>query len=767
MKHRIRLLPALMFGSICQQSWALAVLADGAQDALLEVTVNGDKQQAWSLVKLNGDGSPWAKASDLQSWGIPLAALSGSVPPEPEAFVSLNELPGVHATVDRADSELIVDVQPALLHAHEIHLDRVSPRPTASPPAVFFNYQIGAERQADIDQLRAATELGWSYANWVASSAWYETAGDGPRDSLRLNSTLTADYPAAQSTLQLGDTYATLGTSAAAVRIAGVSWGTNFSITPNFISFPLPTVSNVAATLDAVEVYVNGVKTQNLTVPGGPFTISDLPVSTGAGEVTVVTHDLQGHAQSFTQSYYVSPQMLQAGLMAWDFQLGAKRLDYGTDSNDYAGWVASGGERYGISDKLTAQWHIDADDTGAALGAQWLAVAPNDALLTLSPGCSAVAGAVGCLVAAGYERQLTVLSYGTEAQVATPHYTPVAAALLPTTPRWQVYSHIQGGGVFGTSLSLGGTWCEAASDAHTLNLNLTASKTWIGAGHIDLVFNRTLGGSAASSYVALIYTYRIDNHHSASASTFSNNGQAGAEATLQRNAPAGDGFGYLVRAGEDGSVEGFASAQWNGDKSSLSGIAEREGTASSVSGQVSGAVLWFGDDVFVTRRLDRSFAVVHAENLADIPVYLDNQPVTHTDRAGLAVLPGLRPFEANGVDLDLTTVPASLDTPQTHFDAIPYRRGGVFVEVPVRLGASIKLMLETGKPVPAGARILGAKGGAPVGNDGNAYIEGVAGNNALQVTWAGGQCHSVLRLPVTSRTDALDDVVRLACVATH
>lgn len=759
---------AFLAGSFCQQATAVALLADTAQEALLEVTVNGEKQPAWVVVRLNTDGAPWVRRADLTGWGVQMLDETATGASTTDTLVDLNALPGVHGSVDHASSQLVVEVQPALLHRHEFHTDRVATPPSSSPPAVFVNYDVGGQRQTVADELRANTEVGFAYGNWVARTSWLDSWDAGRVANLRLDSTLTADFPAGRTTLQWGDTFARLGTNAEAVRVAGASWGTNFSITPTFITVPLPSISSVTANSSTVDVYVNGAKMQQLNVPGGPFTVTGVPVTTGAGELTLVTHDLEGHSQTFTQSYYVPPQMLEQGLSAWDGEVGTKRLDYGAQSNDYQGWLAAVGQRYGVSDRLTTQWRFESDDTGPAFSAQALVLSPFDGLVSLGSSCAAVSGHRGCLLGGGYDRESALIGYGAALQYATADYVPVAAALRAEVPRWQQSFHLQGRGVFGISLLLGETWAQAANGTHPINLNLTLGKTFKGGGHLDLLVNRGMG-SGGSSYVSLIYTHSLDGARSVSATAYSANGEAGTQAALQRNLPAGNGFGYLLRAGQEAGegAEAAAGGEWNGDSLMVSGTAQRQDGRSSVSAEVSGAALWFAGDGFLARRVDRSFAVVHVGDVAGLPVLLNGQEVARTDSRGLAVLPDLRPFESNRVDVDIDDLPLSLYVPQTHFDVVPYRRGGADLDVPVWLAAPVRLMLDGERSVPAGARVQRAGGSDPVGRDGQAFIQGLAGDSVLLVTWIGGRCQARLHLPLRTTGQDPGEEATLRCDSVH
>ncbi len=729
-----------------------------AQEALLEVSVNGTRQADWSLLEIAADGTVWVRRADLQRWGVQLAEDSPLARLAADAFVRLNQVPGVSATVDRSVSRLDVTVQPALLRSHGYKAGAAAPVPTHSPPGAFVNYDVSATRTAGADLLRAATETGVVAGNWVARSAWSATAQNEGGKNLRLDSNLTADFPRTRTSLQVGDTFARLGTNADAVRVGGVSWGTDFSITPTFITVPLPNVSNLTGAPGTVDLYVNGSKTQQLNVPGGPFTIAQVPVTTGAGELTVVTHDLLGRTQTLTQSYYIAPQMLQAGLSAWDAQVGAKREGYGLRAGDYRGLLAAAGERYGVSDRLTAQWRVEGDETGAAVGAQWLALTPHSALVTVAPSCSDAAGGTGCLLDLAYERDSLSHGYGLDVSAGTPHYTPVAAALRAAPQRFQVFSHAQAALPYAVSVTLGGTWREEITGAHTLSVNFALGKTFVGRGHLDLGVSR-FTGPVASSYVTLIYTQSVGQERSVSATASVSDGRAGGAATVQKSLPAGDGFGYTLRAARDTVTGADAIAQWNGDAVAVAALAQSQAGQSAQGIEVSGAALWFDRAVFLARRLDESFAVVDAPGLAGIPVYLNGQPVTHLDADGHAVLPDVRPYETNKVALDLTRVPLSLDVPQALFDVVPYRHGGVVVDVPVQLSATLRLRLPDGGWVPAGARVLQGHGSTPVGTEGTAFVAGTRGDHTLDVQWHDGRCRAHLRLPVVEA-----DRVELACV---
>ena len=88
----------------------------------------------------------------------------------------------------------------------------------------------------------------------------------------------------------------------------------NFATDPNFVTFPLPTIGGLAEWNSVAEVFLNNTLRVSEEVPAGPFEIDNLPVVSGAGEVQLRVTDLLGREQFLTQSYYVSPRLLKAGL---------------------------------------------------------------------------------------------------------------------------------------------------------------------------------------------------------------------------------------------------------------------------------------------------------------------------------------------------------------------------------------------------------------------------------------------------------------------
>ena len=171
-----------------------------------------------------------------------------------------------------------------------------------------------------------------------------------------------------RTTLLVGDAVSTPGWWGRALRFGGVQFGTNYALQPGFATYPLLAVSGLATVPGTADILVNNVRVAEQNVPSGPFTISNLPTMTGAGELNLVVRDAFGQQRVVTQPFYIAPQLLRPGLTEFSIGAGAERLDYGIKTLDYGGAYASGWARHGINEVLTGELRGEADEHVTAAG---------------------------------------------------------------------------------------------------------------------------------------------------------------------------------------------------------------------------------------------------------------------------------------------------------------------------------------------------------------------------------------------------------------
>jgi outer membrane usher protein len=113
----------------------------------------------------------------------------------------------------------------------------------------------------------------------------------------------------------------------------------DFSLRPDLVTFPLPSVSGVAAVPSTVDVLVNGNRLLSQQVKAGPFQIPQLPVVTGAGTVSMAVTNALGQQVNVELPFYASSSLLKPGLQTFSAAAGLVRNNWGLVSNDYHGFA--------------------------------------------------------------------------------------------------------------------------------------------------------------------------------------------------------------------------------------------------------------------------------------------------------------------------------------------------------------------------------------------------------------------------------------------
>jgi outer membrane usher protein len=230
-----------------------------------------------------------------------------------------------------------------------------------------------------------------------------------------------------------------------------------------------------------------------------------------------------------------------------------------------------------------------------------------------------------------------------------------------------------------------------------------------------------------------------------------------AYASVQRNLPEQEGWGYRVRVSQsdadmaENSVSGEAGLARNAPYGSYGLEAATFEDFDAYRATLSGGVGTLAGHTFASRRLSSSFAIVEA-GAGDIDLLVNNRLAGRTNAEGFAVLPYLQPYQNTIVSIDATNVPMDVEVHSGEFRAAPYYRSGVLIPLDARRtrSAVVPLVLADGKPVPAGAIARLASGGAefPVGKKGVTFLSQLQpGANAVDVRWDGRRCRAAVTLP--------------------
>ncbi|HKY90646.1 MAG TPA: fimbria/pilus outer membrane usher protein, partial [Nevskiaceae bacterium] len=201
---------------------------------------------------------------------------------------------------------------------------------------------------------------------------------------------------------------------------------------------------------------------------------------------------------------------------------------------------------------------------------------------------------------------------------------------------------------------------------------------------------------------------------------------------------------YRLRAQTGHDPRAAAEGAWNGQRGGITAAVDHDERGTELRAGTTTRFAWLGPDVFWTRPGPDGFAVIDADGLADVGVLQEHRLAATTDDRGLALLPGLRPWQRNIVGLVDADIPIEANVDTLEQVIVPEQRGGVRIAFPVRAqgGTGVRLVMPDGSLLPFGTTVRDPMTNVtlPLASDGTAWWALGEMPATLQVTIPGRQC---------------------------
>lgn len=660
-------------------------------------------------------------------------------------YYDLDRFPELDYAIDHCNQTLSVDA------ARLMAKSRVSMRPTdALTERGAPRSETGGFVQIDSQYSRFADEGTTStlaYAGLFGANQQIEGSAlfDDDR-GIRLDTFWTIPDPQRLQTLRVGDAITDPGPLGAARRFGGIQWGTDFTLQPSFVSFPLPSARGLALLPSTVDVYVNDVLRGQTEVPAGPFEITDLPGLTGDGRLRLVVTDLLGRSQLLEYDIYTATRLLRGGLSEYSLTAGFPRESYGVRSGDYGEAFASAVYRRGLSDNLTIETQAEASQERYTAAAGYALLLPG--LGTIGTSLAAAGGdSHGGQLRVGAERIGPVWSLRAEWQETSRGFLRIGETQPPSRSRSIAGASWQRPGIG----SLSASWLdELTGSGERLNgLLLGYNPPSLLGFHVSLNARYDFETSERHS-AFLLLSRRLGARAHVGATMQLQDSRTTAGVQLSRN-PAGPLGWYARAAHTQGELQrSTGSLGYTHERASLSAAIEDFDGEQAYRAGVRTGIVALGRDLFWTRPLAGPFAIVDTGGTGGVRVFSENHPVGDTDDRGLLLVPDLRAYQANRVSVrdDDYALDARIDRFAERIVAPGF--GGVRVPFRARGGVAqrLRLQLPDGTAPPAGADIVNLATGQTgfLGFDGAATLEAAPGSYHLQVRWMDGACIADVRL---------------------
>ncbi|MBC6907028.1 fimbrial biogenesis outer membrane usher protein [Saccharophagus sp. K07] len=754
----------------------------------LELVING-KPVAISAV--NKQESKWfIPASDLRAAGVKLHEAS-------LGFVDVTNIEGASVSYDEAQQRLLITLPASYLPEQTVGPKKSRPQITPGNAGAMLNY--------DLYTTRTNLDRSWNFSAWhdlvlfgssvfVTSTGIYRddpalTRGEG---YTRFDTRLQYDNTDQLWTLSLGDVINGGNYWTRSLRMGGLRFSRDYSIDPQFVTYPVPEFFGEAALPSSVELLINDRKRLKEDIEPGPFVVDVPTYISGAGVAQVVTKDVLGRTQIQEVNFYVSSQLLKPGLFDYDVSVGYPREHFGLMSDQYDNHLATSTRlRYGATDWFTPEvvaqtykdlhllgagttWrlgrfgilelsanHSDTDQNNAwqkGFGYQYQRGGMGFALRNIIrdrgyADLSRVGGANPALreVQASVsfsQGELGNFSFGyfrLDYEDRNPSTTVVVPQnLVPSMNNASIFQPSEQQKERQKNQFFNFTWSRGFSRG--VNVLATAARDFDSSK-----FDWSLSISFPVDYAGYFSASRRENQR----------GSDTKQVSLQKTAPYAGGLGWHFSYLDTDPV-GYHQMMFNWrDKYANTSIGSYgSNLLRNYYLGVTGGLVMMDWNVFATREIYDSFALVDT-SLPDVPVYVGQRFAGNTNRKGKALVTDLSSYATNKISIDPINLPAQTIYESTEQYVVPARRGGLKLTFPVQTthSALVILVNKKGEYLPMGAQIRVQRGNESknaderviVGWDGEIFLQDF--DQPVDLVWEEGNCVVLAVPPDLSHSD--------------
>lgn len=713
------------------------------------------------------DGQYFVASADLQRAGLPADKL-------PVGEVNVSSLASVRSSYDSTGQRLLLTVPNDWLPEQALVLGKRDSRVKAlSGTGALLNYDVYASNtQNSGSQATAWHELRIFSGSYSLSStgtfrqafSGYGSENDGYR---RYDTTLTGTDEDDVLSWSAGDVVSDALSWSSSVRMGGVSFGRDFTLRPDLITYPLPAFSGEAAVPSTVDVFINGYRTGSTDLQPGPFTLTNLPYVNGSGDAVLVTTDALGRQVSTTLPFYVASELLKPGLSDGAITLGSLRRDYGLENFSYGPAAASGSYRYGISDFWTMESHAEGAESLALGGLGTLVKLGSFGVVNGAYSRSEMRGKGGQQINWGYQYNTDWFNIGTQhshrdrtfgnlALYDSPDlydddHQPIAS-LSRSTDQYSLSFNM---GDYG---NIGAAWIDVRSfdDEKTQLLNLSWSKNLWGNSSFYLAASHDPATSGWTMALSLQVPFGTQDNVAFSVENTPDAGNT-QRVNYSHAMPSDGGFSWNMAYAHQSQTDDYQQATlgWRNNKVELQGGAYGQRNGYTQWGELTGSLVMMDNTLFAANRVNDAFVVVSTDGHRDVTVNYENQPMGTTDDDGYLLISGVSSYYRASYSINTLNLPADTALKHTEQRIALRRHSGYLLDFPMdqQRVASVVLHDEAGRPLPVSSQVYRRlQPPVPVGYDGIAYLEDLHDVNPLTITTPDGK-RCTVTLTLAQKTD--------------
>ncbi|WP_405048924.1 fimbria/pilus outer membrane usher protein [Rhizobium rhizogenes] len=752
----------------------------------LEVYINDVSTELIATFRQNDAGSLLIEPEQLKNIGIsPVESAAGD-----DGWIDVSRLPDVVTRYDESTQSVHFTLPTAARASKVIDAsgrsveeedEDVQDKATGDFGGL-VNYTIygssGGNKWSDLTDFNGVSALLESRVfgplGVLSSSQVLSTSRLSQFDTQRLDTTWSYSNEDSLTTYRAGDLITGGLSWTRPTRLGGVQIRRNFDLRPDIVTMPMPEFAGSAAVPSTVDVYVNNIRRLSQAVPEGPFSITNLPVISGAGNARLVVRDALGRETVSETPFYTSPDLLAKGLIDFSAELGFARRNYGTSSFDYDDRpLGSATVRYGLSDGLTLEGHAEGGEDFYNIGFGGIFTLGAHGLAAISGASSRFGAESGYQLSANVEAELLGVRLNARSQRTFGDYNDMASVSADTSKVRTIAGQLSARppraldqisvstqlGFDETSLNFSYTQLETFDERKSRLLGLSATRPFGENGNIFITAYKDLEDSNSYGiYAGLSWSFGGGVSGSAGMSSDADGYSMTAEVGKSEEQAEGS-YGWRLRGSMGGNDIASASGSYRGSVARVSAGVDQFNRTTQAYAQIDGSIALAGGDVFIGNRIDDAFAVVDA-GAPGVDILLENRPIGQTNRRGKILLPNLRSYDVNNITLDPSNLPVDARIDTTKQTVKPTERAGAVVNFKVETEGQVALVTlkdESGQFIETGStgKIDGERDFI-VGYDGQAYLDDIGETHRLSIKQpTKGECEAQITVSPAAKTRAI------------
>jgi len=749
-----------------------AVKAFSQEAVVLKLVLNEEDIGEFFMV-LAPEGDLWIKREDMDRTRL-IKGLGSDFFFNGESFVSLKSIEGVDFTISEEDVSVKVTAKPHLFQGQTISLSYARPYKVihTKDNSAFLNYGVFYDSQNS--SFDVSSELGLTIGEYFATSAFNYLKSDTDEKGVRLLTFVRTDDMEKMRTFTFGDLAASSGIMGGTVIAGGLHLSRNFSTDPYFLKYPSLDLSGALLTPSEVEIWTDGFLTRRETLLPGEFLLKDIPVNVGYGSADIVIRDIYGTKKVITRPFFYSDRLLKKGLHEYSYTMGFIRKDIGEKSFSYADPAIAAFHNYGFSEMFRGGYALEASRELINAGPAASFLISDAGVVDAAVSFSNSGGKGGFGGFAGYFFKSRRVNASLSVKGLTKDFSNLTLKPSDDRPSLQFTAAAGYSSKYIGSISVGYSKSRMHTGKDTFSSTVSYNRVLMkwATLFLNATRNGTEGGKNENEIFLGLHVY-LGKDMSGSISYTGREEDNIKKASIQKNLPTSGGFGFNAQAESFGndSTNTRGDVQYQNGYGVYNAGYRDIGSEGNYTLSLAGGAGYIGGKAFLSRPVTDSFARVKVGGLPDVRVYYFGNEAGRTDKNGDVIIPLLRSFHDNKIDIEKQDIPIDYSIPALYQYVSPPFRGGSLVDFDIKklqgFGGNIYLMVE-GRKLPVEFSVIsvtlndGTVLEGLVGKGGEFYIENVpAGKHPAKLDYKGKEC--VFDMIIPDSEDVWVDIGEILC----